>query len=64
MNKKVQGLPKKVPIADASTLPRSKIARSAATSKCKPIKGVNDAATPQAKPTAIDEDDPGNLMTR
>jgi hypothetical protein len=59
MNKNVQGLPKNVPIADARTFPRNKIASNAAISKCNPTNGVKEAATPLAIPAAIDADVPG-----
>ena len=60
----VHGLPKNVPITDANTLPRNKMASKAAIKKCNPTNGKKDAATPLATPMAIEADVPGNLTTR
>ncbi len=53
MSGNVSGLPTMVPNSDAMMLPRTSQAKAAATRKCRPKKGVNDARAPQAKPSAM-----------
>ena len=54
INGNVQGLPTAVPMTAAIMLARISPAHNPANTICKPTKGVNETAAPQANPAAVE----------